>query len=383
MIKKNILILMSKTGSGHETSAQALKAGFDQLFPNTFSIEIIDLLTDYLPWPVSKAPESYDFLSIKTPWLWRLLYEVTDEASSALDLAAARAFSRNFERAFRDYKPDLIISVHPLFQHVSLYALSKLKMSVPFITVVTDLVTQHPMWFHTGVALCFVPNKKTFLTAQGYGLSEEQLSVVGLPIRPSFMHLPQKGIKLKTKLGLEPTLPAVIIYAVREKPNLVTSFINQVADSLNKTKNPLGQMVVLCGKDENLKKYIENQDWPVPLKTVGFVDNMNEWMAACDCIVTKAGPGVIAESIACGLPMIINSFIPGQETENIPYVIDNSIGVYTKDPAEVAATVSKWFSEDEKLLQEMSANAKRLAKPDATLQIVKEIGHYFDLGNSR
>ena len=44
----------------------------------------------------------------------------------------------------------------------------------------------------------------------------------------------------------------------------------------------------------------------------GFVDNMPEWMSACDVIVTKAGPGTIAEALICGLPIILNGFVPCQ-----------------------------------------------------------------------
>jgi UDP-N-acetylglucosamine:LPS N-acetylglucosamine transferase len=58
----------------------------------------------------------------------------------------------------------------------------------------------------------------------------------------------------------------------------------------------------------------------------GFVHNMEEWMHACDVIITKAGPGTIAESFICGLPVLLNGFIPGQEEEgNIEYVLEHQV----------------------------------------------------------
>lgn len=48
------------------------------------------------------------------------------------------------------------------------------------------------------------------------------------------------------------------------------------------------------------------------VKPCGFVTNMAEWMSASDVIITKAGPGTIAESLICGLPIILNGFIPCQ-----------------------------------------------------------------------
>ena len=51
------------------------------------------------------------------------------------------------------YKPDIIISVHPLMQHIPLWVLKwqSLQRKVPFFTVVTDLNTCHPTWFVTPV----------------------------------------------------------------------------------------------------------------------------------------------------------------------------------------------------------------------------------------
>ena len=51
------------------------------------------------------------------------------------------------------YRPDIIISVHPLMQHIPLWVLKwqSLQRKVPFFTVVTDLNTCHPTWFVTPV----------------------------------------------------------------------------------------------------------------------------------------------------------------------------------------------------------------------------------------
>ena len=45
-----------------------------------------------------------------------------------------------------------------------------------------------------------------------------------------------------------------------------------------------------------------------------------------DVIITKAGPGTISEALICGLPMVLNAFVPCQEEGNIPYVVDNKVG---------------------------------------------------------
>ncbi|MCD7460707.1 hypothetical protein HAX54_044250 [Datura stramonium] len=67
-------------------------------------------------------------------------------------------------------------------------------------------------------------------------------------------------------------------------------------------------------------------------KIKGFQKQMEKWMGACDCIITKAGPGTIAEALIRGLPIILNDYIPGQLVGNVPFVVDNGAGVFTRRP---------------------------------------------------
>jgi 1,2-diacylglycerol 3-beta-galactosyltransferase len=79
------------------------------------------------------------------------------------------------------------------------------------------------------------------------------------------------------------------------------------------------QLVVICGNNkrmlESLSKRFSKEFQEFSKKNViikGFVHNIDEFMSAADCLITKAGPGTIAESMIRGLPMVISSFLPGQ-----------------------------------------------------------------------
>ncbi len=84
----------------------------------------------------------------------------------------------------------------------------------------------------------------------------------------------------------------------------------------------------MCGRNAKLLQRLRAKGSPngLVLLATGFVDNLHEWMAAADVIVTKAGPGTIAEALISGLPILLNGNIPCQEEGNIPYVIDNKVG---------------------------------------------------------
>ena len=134
------------------------------------------------------------------------------------------------------------------------------------------------------------------------------------------------------------------------------------------------QLVVICGKNEEMAKRIKEKDWGKDVQVVvqGFVKNMEEWMSASDCIITKAGPGTIAEALICGLPILLNAFIPCQEEGNIPFVQNLRVGDFKESPEEVANTLATWFSpEFGNQLAAMSKRAREAAKPDALLDICR------------
>jgi 1,2-diacylglycerol 3-beta-galactosyltransferase len=100
---------------------------------------------------------------------------------------------------------------------------------------------------------------------------------------------------------------------------------------------------------------------------------MWDWMGACDCIVTKAGPGTIAEALARALPILLFDYIPGQEEGNVSYVVRHGIGAYIDKPQQIADAVVAWFGHDRELLDHMTEQTHRLARPRASYEIVEAI----------
>jgi 1,2-diacylglycerol 3-beta-galactosyltransferase len=96
-------------------------------------------------------------------------------------------------------------------------------------------------------------------------------------------------------------------------------------------------------------------------------------MVAADVLVTKAGPGTIAEAAAVGLPIMLTSFLPGQEAGNVDYVLDYGFGDYCEDPVSIAEEVATWL-QDPTLLEVMSHRAQAAGRPHAASDIVLDIG---------
>jgi len=102
---------------------------------------------------------------------------------------------------------------------------------------------------------------------------------------------------------------------------------------------------------------------------------MAEYMVAADVLVSKAGPGTIVEAAALSLPILLTSFLPGQEEGNVDYVVDGGFGAFCSDsdPIGIAEEVCMWLS-DEKKRARLSHAAKAHGHPNAARDIAKMIG---------
>jgi len=375
--RKRVMCLMSDTGGGHRASAQALKDGFEVLYGNYFDINVVDLWSSSSPWPLCNMPKSYFFL-VKNPWLWRMSFRCSEPEvlHEAMFTGYTAIVGRRFARAFEDYKPHLIVSVHPLMQHVPLKVLSRMKAAVsftaakvPFTTVVTDLTRCHRTWFHKDVDKCFVATQLVAAQAMNAGLTSNQLSCHGLPIRPAF-NLPSKPKdEICDQLGIDSAAPTVMLIGGGEGMGKLEA----TAEALAKTLSSSHQLIIICGRNIKLAEKLSSRAWPLRVLVKGFVNNMSEYMLACDCIITKAGPGTIAEALICGRPILLNGFIPCQEEGNVSYVLDNGVGSYSENPEEMADIVADWFRGDRQELINMSRRAKLLGRPEATFDIVREL----------
>jgi len=116
--------------------------------------------------------------------------------------------------------------------------------------------------------------------------------------------------------------------------------------------------IVICGRNEKLRRRLLEIPVATPMLILGFVEYMPELMRACDLVVTKAGPGAIAEALATGLPLVITGFLPGQESPNVDFVVQSRIGFFAPKESDLLDEV-RVLAEGGPTWREMSANASR------------------------
>ena len=141
-------------------------------------------------------------------------------------------------------------------------------------------------------------------------------------------------------------------------------------------------IVVVCGRNEKLQEVLQSETWENPTIIYGFRRDMPDFMRAADIIVTKAGPGTIAEALNANLPIILFSKLPGQEDGNVTYVIETGTGVWAPKPQMVVRALTRWISRPHER-EQVIENTRRAARPDSARQIARALGERLSLERER
>jgi len=147
--------------------------------------------------------------------------------------------------------------------------------------------------------------------------------------------------------------------------------LKRVAKAINDAELN-ASLVVVCGRNAELKADLEAIDWKIPAHMYGFTTEMPQFMAAADMLVTKAGPGTISEAFISKLPLVLYSRLPGQEDGNVTYVEQLQAGVWAPHPREVVDALRTWVDDPAARAAASAASAKA-ARPQAAREIARLI----------
>ena len=365
---KRILILMADYGYGHHSAANAIAEALKETHSQDCLVEIVNPLDDErAPAFLRDEQVNYDNIIREIPDLYRLGYQVSDSsvASNLIDGTLTFLLFNLLRDVVHQHQPDVIVCTYPLYPAILSTIFSIENHSIPIITVVTDLVTVHNLWFHPQAGLCMVPTQIVYDLAIKAGLAPEKVKITGIPVHPELAKGKLDQASIRLTLGLNPDLFTVLAIGSKRVENLYESL-----DILNHSGLPL-QLVVVAGGDDDLYDRFRQVEWHREAHLYNFVTDMATLMRAADCVLGKAGGLTVTESLACGLPLILINVIPGQETGNADYVTQGNAGDLASDPLGVLKTMCHWLDKGGELYEVLSKNARRLGRPRAAYDIAE------------
>lgn len=358
-----VLIAYTDTGGGHRAATAAI---CDALREADTAVEIacVDPFALDSRWPWRHLGAAYAWVVQRAPWCWRIGFRLTDSPRVArvLQQLAWPFMRRPFRDAAAHFRPDVVISTHPLLTR----PLQRVFRGTPILVVVTDLASGHASWYDTRAAHVTVPTATARHRAIACGVHYDFVTIAGVPISPKCVAVPGERAALRSHLGWDSERPTILLAGGGEG----LGGLEAIALAIDAACLPC-DLAVVAGRNRALAARLRATPWSGTVHVYDFVDNFAELLRAAAALITKAGPGTISEACACGCPLILCDAIPGQETGNVAYVVDQNAGVWAPSPVAVTTALEAWLlgRDASASLRRASIAAARIAKPHAAREI--------------
>jgi 1,2-diacylglycerol 3-beta-galactosyltransferase len=243
-------------------------------------------------------------------------------------------------------QPDLVVSMIPHFNRAIFAGLCEATRrthgwGAPMVTVMTDLADYPPhFWIEAQDQYVVCGTAAAAGQALAAGLpSELVLRSSGMIVRPEFYTAPRFARAAeRQRLGLDPELATgVVMFGGFGSRRMET-----IARELAQVHLP-AQMILLCGRNEELRKRLAAMRLPFPHHVAGFTEDVPRFMRLADFFIGKPGPGSISEALVAGLPLIVerNALTMVHERFNTDWVRHNGLGVVVRSFAEIGAAVAR------------------------------------------
>ncbi|HMC28850.1 MAG TPA: glycosyltransferase [Verrucomicrobiae bacterium] len=370
-----ILIATVTAGAGHVQAAAALEEAWRALRPRD-ALQRLDVLS-FTPRLYRKVyVDGYVKIVEHAPELYAHVFKKTDNPALVKKLTRfrrtlAHLTTNKFVTQLRKFKPDAVLCTHylPLEILAHLRARKSKALAPMTVSIITDFEA-HALWMEAGVDLYCVAAEETKARLVARGAPEESVAVTGIPISAKFsadVDVPES----RKRMGLRDDLPILLVLSGGFGLGPVAEILAEV-DKLPMTV----QVLVVCGRNQELRAKLALQERRQPTRILGFVSNMHELMAIAEIVISKPGGLTTSEALAVGKPLFVLNPIPGQEAANSDFLLEHGAAAKANRVEDLPYRLEKLLGSSK--LSEMAAAARSLARPDAAVEICRAVIHRLD-----
>jgi processive 1,2-diacylglycerol beta-glucosyltransferase len=197
--------------------------------------------------------------------------------------------------------------------------------------------------------------------------------VTGIPIDPRFAH-PMGRDTARAELGIPAGPPMVLIMGGGSGVGPLAELAERLA-RLPQTPT----VVVVCGTNLRLRREVEqaarslaNGGAHGTIRAIGFTDQVDALLEACDVVVSKAGGLTSSEALVKSAPLVVYKPTPGQEVRNAEYLERGRAARLAESIEEVESAVAAWLADPAARAAVREAST-RLATPHAAEEIARVV----------
>lgn len=370
-----ILILSASTGGGHNRAAHALKETFEK---ENIQVDILDTLKFVNPTMDKIISKGYEKSAIYTPKAYGKLYKYSDLTIAKKELnknLILEYMVRKLKKFFKQNAYDFIIGTHPF----PLMAVSKLKekniLNIPIMSILTDY-TIHSTWVCKNIDYFITGDEfvKSLLIREG--INKDNIYPFGIPVESKFLETKDKK-EVFDELGFfDDKLTVLLMGGSFGAGNVLDEF-----DKLLDVDYDI-QIIAVAGRNKSLKekleKAYENSFTDKKVLIYGFTKEINNLMNISDILVTKPGGLTTTEALLMEIPLIIPYFIPGQEGENLDFLLNNGLALKTTKKYDLKILIEALI-ENPHRLKRIKENMNYIKKLDSSENIYKLYTDYINL----
>ena len=357
---RKLLILTSLfTGHGHKSSADALAerlAAYEDI-----EIRVVDgfslmnkfeqYMAEYTYGPITRMPGK--------AWEWN--FAAGQTFRKPVTLVVAAMIRTRLLALLEEFKPDAILSLHPMFLGTVLEVMEEAGLKIPLIAHEVDLVDITEYWYDPRITAVLAPSREAWECTVAHVEDPSRVYQVGFPVRSRFINAPKptahEGTVITVMSGAE---GSGMVYTVAKKL----------------LKHTDARVNVICGRNKKLReklRKVATKEYPGRLNATGFVENIQDVMAASDLLVMRASPNTAMEAIALNVPVILFGQLAGQELHNPDLLQAHGLARYCPDPEQLPECVNAMFADDRAQIRAMIAAQRAYAPTDAAAETARLI----------
>ena len=366
--KKRVLIISASAGTGHVRAADALAKAFAE-DPRVEAVENIDALRYTNKLFRDFYSKLYIRLVRSAPEVLGWLYKSSDEPwkGDEVRLRLDRLNTQPLVKFIREFNPDITVCTHFMPTGIISHLIAKGLLDAHLSVVVTDL-DMHAMWLTRIFHRYFVAIDETRAHLEALGIPGERVTVSGIPIDPVFGESIDRDA-VRCELGLDPRTTTLLLSAGALGVSPTEIAVGRLMQLKHET-----QTIVICGKNEEMQQRVTGivGAGNSRFKILGYTNRMHDLMKISDLFVGKPGGLTTSESLACSLPMVIISPIPGQEERNSDHLLEDGAAVKCNEMTTFPYKIDKVLGEPGRL-DAMRHNAQKLGRPGAAHTIARTL----------
>jgi processive 1,2-diacylglycerol beta-glucosyltransferase len=331
--KKQVLIITGNEGGGHVAATKAVINALDSALYDIHTVcpcESVpcDNLYNYF---MKRGDFFYASLLVRMQYVAEVLAPVL-ESSTAI------------EKAITKHNPDLIISVIPVNNHVTLQIAK--RRNIPVLVIPTDLTFNHffyrikspPRSFKVAVPFMDLPDVEKLIREKGFTI--DNFVVTGYPLRPEF------SAPLETKTEIWHTICAELGVAKKDKViTLMMGAQGSMKHTLEYVKRILAEtgrvccvshrvhLVVMCGENEQLRHILNEVHTISQIKIHALGRKDGSYIASLlqhtNVFLTKPGGSSVNEALCSEVYTIFEDSSAKHiwwEYDNMQYAVNKGCG---------------------------------------------------------